>query len=534
MHSLSKFSFISLASALAVQAAEVTENWTLAAKTIAPDGFSRSAALINGQYPGPLLTANKGDSVVVNLNNQLADPSMRQSTSVHWHGIFQPRNAFNDGPSFVTQCPIAPNQTYQYQLVLGQQTGTFWYHSHLSTQYVDGLRGPLVIYDPDDPHKGLYDVDDATTVITLSDWYHPTALVAENAWFAGGPEPVPDSGLINAAGRFQGGPAVDRTRINVTKGLRYRFRIISVSAEGFFEFAISNHSMTVIESDGIETQPYVVDSIPVLPGQRYSVVVNANQTVENYWISATQTVLGATTNANNSNFNGTDTFAVLHYAGASSAEPTAPQPTGLPAGGIEFQEFNLKPLINPGAPGGSAPPDQIFNFTFAPGSANGDIWTINNSQYKPPSVPTLLNILANGATNDSSFGPNENTFTLQSNAIIEVSFIGGTGHAFHLHGHAFDVIQSASGGGPNFVDPPRRDVVASGGTVDQPVRIRFRTDNPGPWIVHCHIDWHLEAGLAAVFAESPTDIQNGPQSVQPNEAWQQLCGIYNALDPSLQ
>jgi iron transport multicopper oxidase len=44
------------------------------------------------------------------------------------------------------------------------------YHSHLSSQYVDGLRGPLVVYDPDDPHKGLYDVDDASTVVFLADW----------------------------------------------------------------------------------------------------------------------------------------------------------------------------------------------------------------------------------------------------------------------------------------------------------------------------------------------------------------------------
>ena len=71
--------------------------------------------------------------------------------------------------------------------------GTFWYHSHLSTQYCDGLRGPLVVYDPSDPNLDLYDVDDGmlspyvidwtqslkrhteSTVITLSDWYHTLA-----------------------------------------------------------------------------------------------------------------------------------------------------------------------------------------------------------------------------------------------------------------------------------------------------------------------------------------------------------------------
>lgn len=127
--------------------------------------------------------------------------------------------------------------------------------------------------DPKDPNKHLYDVDDETTyviylgfsnlrcflkgcflsVITLSDWYHDTALNLESkvflfdsqqkpsfwlkndfsdAWFAGGPEPVPDSGLINSAGRFAGGPPVKRSRINVKQGKRYRLRFVSVSAEG--------------------------------------------------------------------------------------------------------------------------------------------------------------------------------------------------------------------------------------------------------------------------------------------------------------
>jgi iron transport multicopper oxidase len=55
------------------------------------------------------------------------------------------------------------------------QAGTYWYHSHLSTQYCDGLRGAFVVYDPNDPHASLYDVDDDTTVITLADWYHAVA-----------------------------------------------------------------------------------------------------------------------------------------------------------------------------------------------------------------------------------------------------------------------------------------------------------------------------------------------------------------------
>ena len=103
----------------------------------------------------------------------------------HWHGIFQHSHAYVDGLAFVNQCPIAPNDTFLYEftavgqtgmcvrlppkaalrtrrprLNLGFCTGTFWYHSHYMTQYCDGLRGPFVIYDPQDPYLSWYDIDD--------------------------------------------------------------------------------------------------------------------------------------------------------------------------------------------------------------------------------------------------------------------------------------------------------------------------------------------------------------------------------------
>lgn len=81
----------------------------------------------------------------------------------------------------VSQCPIVANNSFLYNFSVPDQAGTFWYHSHLSTQYCDGLRGPMVIYDPLDPHMNLYDVDDGQScfqfvrlVLTLySSWQSP-------------------------------------------------------------------------------------------------------------------------------------------------------------------------------------------------------------------------------------------------------------------------------------------------------------------------------------------------------------------------
>ena len=72
-----------------------------------------------------------------------------------------------DGSAYVTQCPIAPGNSFLYNFTTGHQVGTFWYHSHYGAQYCDGLRGPLIIYDPDDPYRLSYDVDDGMSLLWL-------------------------------------------------------------------------------------------------------------------------------------------------------------------------------------------------------------------------------------------------------------------------------------------------------------------------------------------------------------------------------
>ena len=102
----------------------------------------------------------------------------------HWHGLFQRRTNWADGADSVTQCPIIPRESFLYNFTVPNQSvfflghfcqastgslscfqGTFWYHSHFQAQYCDGLRGALIIDDPNDPQKGLYDVDNGEKVL---------------------------------------------------------------------------------------------------------------------------------------------------------------------------------------------------------------------------------------------------------------------------------------------------------------------------------------------------------------------------------
>ncbi|CAK5278112.1 unnamed protein product [Mycena citricolor] len=473
-------------------------------RVVAPDGFARPSVLAGSSFPGPLITARKGQSFRINVANQLNDTSMETVTTIHWHGFFQSRTPWEDGVAFVSQCPIVPRASFVYDFSTAKQAGTFWYHSHYSTQYCDGLRGAMVVYDPRDPHKSLYDVDDATTVITLADWYH---YLSTNAPFI----PKPSSTLINGLGRYPGGPASPLSVINVKQGKRYRFRVVAMSCDSSFDFSIDGHTMTIIEVDSINHKPLIVDQITIYAGQRYSVIITANQPVGNYWVRANPDV-------GNTGRDGGINSAIFRYAGAQNTTPTTTAAVRNP-----MVETSLHPLVASPAPGKPYPggADITFNLDI---TFNGH-FAVNGKSFSSPGVPVLLQILS-GLAPAQNLLPTGSVISLPPNKVVEISVPGGTvgaPHPFHLHGHAFWVVRSAGSDHYNFVDPVIRDVVSTGASKSDNTTFRFVTDNAGPWILHCHIDWHLDIGLAVVFAE---DIPSVGKE-RPPISWQSLCPAYN-------
>jgi len=497
---------------------------------LAPDGFQRSTVVANGQFPGPVITANKGDTLRVTVNNLLVDPTMRRSTSMDFDGVFlDTPNSFNEGSPGVTACPIGPGRSYTHTLPsVDNQAGTFWYHSQLSLQYADGLRGALIIYDPQDPLKQFYDVDNEDTIWTLADWWHNTTLPMLETYIATQIIPVASSGLFNGRGRFNGGPEVAYDVTPVTTGKRYRFRVINMSARSSFMISVDNHDLTVIETDGVGTQPLTGNKINILAGQRYSLVLTANQPVANYWINA---VLAGGNPDRNPELNVLLGRGILRYAGAPNAEPTTPMTLGPDGDGI--LEGNLKSFD------GIPAPEPDFNFTFitalevnaSTSTGFNTKWMINNSSYVTPDEITLSKVL-NGASTAAAFNTSENTFVVPANVVIQVEFPATDEdelHPFHMHANNFWVVKSNSTAEINTLNPIRRDVSGasgSGGTI-----VRFRTDRPGPWFFHCHIFWHFFAGLASVFVSGPPMIR---QQTHPTPQWDALCPAYKALPPDLQ
>lgn len=132
-------------------------NWVITNTTLNYDGIDRLALAINGQVPGPLLECNWGDTIQVTVTNKMQD----NATTIHWHGMIQKGTNDQDGVPGVTECAVSPGETRTYTFKANQY-GTGWYHSHVLTQYGDGIRGPMVIHGP---ATANYDIDAGTVMI---------------------------------------------------------------------------------------------------------------------------------------------------------------------------------------------------------------------------------------------------------------------------------------------------------------------------------------------------------------------------------
>lgn len=463
----------------------------------APDGFARPFIGINGQWPCPALEVNLGDEIKINVWNDLGN----ETTAIHFHGLFQKNTTYEDGPAMVTQCPIPPGETFVYQFKV-LQAGTYWYHAHVGGQYIDGFRGPLIIKDTQAPYK----VDQEVT-LTLSDLYHDEApylinyfLSSDNTDTTGGAEPVPNSALMNEAQNVQ---------FSITPGKKYLFRIINMGAIGAHYLQFDQHTMTIVEVDGVFVQPYDVQQLFVGVAQRYSVVIQAKADAsQNYAIVASMDSDMFASYLMPPGMN-TNVTGWLVYD-AAKALPAPPS--------LQIQPFDDSVLIPADQVPLMDPPSQTIYLTasFGANEAGSTRGLFNGVTYVPQKVPTLYTALtapANVLNDPTIYGTNSIPFVLPYNSIIQLSINNhdDRAHPFHLHGHNFQVVTRGSGGSnfPGLFDarplPMRRDTLVI--YAESSAVIRFRADSPGINLFHCHTEWHVESGLTVTFIEAPTELQ---------------------------
>lgn len=518
-------------SALAVPQTRVY-TWTVTNFTSSFDGVRRYTLGINNN-PGHLtgIDINLGDTIVVSVTNGLKVP-----TSIHWHGMRQNGTQEMDGPTGVTQCGIKPGKKVTYKFT-PTDAGTYWWHAHYGAQYVDGLRGPLIIRNMNDPHKSKYDEE---LTIQLTDWYHTqseilTSNFLNNVINPDGDEPVWETSLLNGLGTFNCAKTKMAcnttqpvTRFSFVPGKRYRLRLINMAAFAAYDFSIDNHRMRVIEVDGVDVvSSEYINSIKINVAQRYSVIVIADKSNGNYWMRAKSIYGNPWTSLPKAQFPigfNPNVVATVTYSNTRYSVPLS-QPWSQVT---DINDITLLPYV---AQNVKLVADTSFLVEFGIYNTISDPVTkayisINNgsyNSYKVPTVPTLFAV-ANG-TPVSNLPVNSNAISVQSGKLIEIKIINKDPgeHPFHMHGRSFWVVGKGNTANVNditpvkTINPLRRDtftvppcnINANDECIDVGyTTIRFIADNPGVWILHCHIEWHIQSGLTMTIVEGADKLKN--------------------------
>jgi CopA family copper-resistance protein len=262
-------------------------------------GAARVATTVNGQLPAPLLRWREGDTVTLRVTNRL-----REQTSIHWHGILLPTGM--DGVPGLSFPGIDPGQTYTYRFDV-RQSGTYWYHSHSGFQEQTGLYGAIVI----DPRRRDPVASDRDHTVLLSDWTDEDPMRLFNKLkimpdYYNRIRPSVES--LRAEARDRGWSAAlserlmwERMRMNpsdladvsgatytfLTNGVtpagnwtglfrpgeRVRLRFINGSAMTYFDVRIPGLKMTVVAADGQDVRPVDVDEFRIGVAETYDVIV---------------------------------------------------------------------------------------------------------------------------------------------------------------------------------------------------------------------------------------------------------------------
>ena len=373
------------------------------------------------------------------------------------------------------------------------------------------------------------------------------------------------SGLINGRGRYNTTQELPLTVFKVTHGQRYRFRVVNAAADFFYQVTIDDHKLTVVAVDGIEVRPIAVYGVILLVAERVDFVVDMDQPVGRYWMRArtlndvlsgkelqeTLAIIeyeGGPDNGDPTTSFMTCTPAVRcvlfncpfkFYPPIYNTDCVHMQDARHIYTPKEFEQYDLS----------REEPDETFFInvqTFSGGRGNNFNGINDILRTAPVSQKDHVDVPCDGCPNDNtcdcshvlSVSYNKIIHLVVSSFNLQTGFNAVGNHPIHLHGHHMAVLKQefadythlAPGNsiknnrgddiecdnmfcrnakwrnGPptlNFDEPPLKDTVAvsaSGYAV-----LRIRTDNPGPWRMHCHIQHHLVEGRMVLLLEVARD-----------------------------
>jgi FtsP/CotA-like multicopper oxidase with cupredoxin domain len=426
--------------------------------------------------------------------------------------------------------------------------GTTWYHSHHSAQYGNGIFGTIQI---NGPASANYDLD--LGVFPIFDYYYFTADQGVQQTQTQAASPTSDNVLFNGSNINPADPSQGEYAVVTLKpGATHRLRLVNPSIEHNFQVSLVGHEFTIIAADFVPITPITASDVFLGVGQRYDIIIDASQPVDSYWFNVTLSGTGLCGSSNNP-----APAAIFRYDGAADALPT--DAGTAPPDSLCNDRSDLAPIVTRNA--GSAAdltPTVLTNDNLAvtlsiPPLGRTVTWFVNGSAVDVQWDRPVLEYVLEGNT---SYPRSNNVAVVDENGddiwtYWIVQNLSPIPHPMHLHGHDFAVLGRSApldvplslvellallaagqldnltnlfnpGDIPSlkFDNPTRRDVTmlpALGYLV-----VAFRADNPGNWLFHCHIAWHVSGGLSADFVEA-RDQQAAFISDDDQDAFETVC-----------
>ena len=515
-------------------------------------GRSGHAFAVNGSVPGPLVRLKEGEAVTLRVANHLA-----QDTSIHWHGLLLPFQF--DGVPGVSFPGIKPGETFVYELLALRQSGTYWWHSHSNLQEQAGHYGPIII-DPVGPDPVQADRD---YVLLLSEFspLHPHTIMAKlkkgeeyfnrqkTSWtddyrlsgsdrrmWAGMrmmPTDIADVTGSTYTYLVNGHAPEDSLEYLFSPGERVRLRIINGSAMSFFNIRIPGVRMSVVQADGKNVRPIEVDEFQIGTAETYDIVVEP--TAEAHTIVAEAM-----------DRSGMAVATLASRAGARAPVPSlrdpvlltmtdmghggmdhsgvghsnmghAPSTGGMDHGSMKMRDTSSLPpnvAVGPGIDMVSAnPADRMGDPGLGLDKVGHKVLTYRdltalepNDDPRKPSRHMQIHLTGNMERYMWSFdGRKFNAVADQPirfayNERVRVKLVNDTmmAHPIHLHGHFFELVNGAD----RMHQPQKHTVIVQPGgsaTFD------LTADEPGDWAFHCHLLYHMHAGMFQVVTVASPD-----------------------------
>ena len=502
----------------------------------------KRAIAVNGQIPMPTLEFTEGDTAEIVVHNLL-----KESTSLHWHGIFLPNK--EDGVPLLTQMPIAPNTTHTYRFPIIQH-GTHWYHSHSGLQEQIGMYGSLILHKKSGDKNFRKGIDDLPTIpVILSEWTNLNPnnvhrmLHNANDWFAiqkGTTQSYFEairSGYLkikltnewkrmlamDVSDVYYNNVLINGKQISEIKildgktlnaGDKIRLRISNGGASSYFWLNYAGGKITVVANDGNDVEPVEVDRLIIAVAETYDIVITISTADKSFELLATtedRTKSASLFFGDGIKQNQSPLPRLKYFEGMKMMNGMMKMNGDLDDMGMNMSlnQMDMNRVMYPEITGEDTQNDhQSMDMEKDPNNAMGNITTLNYAQLKSPHLTTLskdapvkkLKFVLTGNMNryvwslDNRVLSESDKISVKKGEILNITIYNNSmmRHPFHLHGFDFRVLNGQGEYAPlkNTIDimPMETDT------------IEFLANTEGDWFFHCHILYHMMAGMNRVIS----------------------------------